>query len=392
MTSRIRFRWLMSAVLLLGVGGGAFVWRHLQRERETQRWREEIDTALEELHNGRATTNLQPLLNRLEQDRTMREDHRLLAGADLLRRGEPDRALLFLSSTEPQGHRRRIHQLLLGEALYHVGRLAEADSLFARLSVEFPDDADVQRWVATILYDRGEINPAMATLERASTLDPAAYLPHRLMALTYVQDFRQYEDAIRHYRLALERHPPPESHEEMMRELAQCLVFQKEFAEALDVLQQIPASPRQQLVQIEALRGLGETEQACAIWNPLQDTSPDLEGVQLLGAMLALDQGRAEEARDRLQKTLARDPHNLVARNQLIRACQQLGETDQAKAEAERLQRSRELHDHHDQTATQALAEPGNTTLRLELARLSEQLGRPADAARWRRSAAQGPR
>jgi hypothetical protein len=64
-----------------------------------------------------------------------------------------------------------------------------------------------------------------------------------------------------------------------------------------------------------------------------------------------------------------------------------LGETDQAQAEAERLQASKILHERHDRLATQALAEPGNAPLRRELAELCDQLGRPADAARWRRSA-----
>jgi thioredoxin-like negative regulator of GroEL len=65
-----------------------------------------------------------------------------------------------------------------------------------------------------------------------------------------------------------------------------------------------------------------------------------------------------------------------------------VGETDQAKAEAERLITSKTLHDRHDQLETQALAEPDNGPLRLELAKLCDQLGRPADAARWRRNAA----
>jgi tetratricopeptide (TPR) repeat protein len=241
--------------------------------------------------------------------------------------------------------------------------------------------------VATILYDNGALNPAMASLERATQLAPDDFLPHRLMALTYVQDFRQYDDAIRHFRLALERQPPEQTRQEIQRELAQCLVFQKEFAEALDLVRALPESPRQQLVQIEALRGLGETDQARAIWNRLQQTSPKLEGGALLGALLDLDEGQAANARERLRTVLTREPHNVVARNQLVRACQMLGETDQAQAEAERLQASKILHERHDRLATQALAEPGNAPLRRELAELCDQLGRPADAARWRRSA-----
>lgn len=392
MTSRIRPLWLVAAVAILGLGWGGFRHWQLQRQHEQQQLSQQVESALEELRRGPASVDLRPLLDRLEQDRTWREDHRLLAGAERLRRGEADRALLFLTSIEPKGNRLLPHQLFLGEALYQVGRIPEADVLFARLVRDFPNDADVQRWVATILYDRGQVNPAMAALERAAELDPTAFLPHRLMALTYVQEFRQYDDAIRHYRLALERNPPAEMREEMLRELAQCLVFQKEFGEALDVIQQVSPSPRQQLVQIEALRGLGETEQAVTVWNQLQTASPDLEGVQLLGALLDLDQGEAQAARDRLRKTLARDPHNLVARNQMIRACQLLGETEQAKAEAERLQQSKELHERHDRLATQALAEPANAEVRLELAEISGQLGRPADAVRWRRSAGQPPR
>jgi tetratricopeptide (TPR) repeat protein len=272
--------------------------------------------------------------------------------------------------------------------LYQSGRLAEADRLFAQLLVDFPNESDVHRWVATILYDKGELNPAMGALERASQLAPDDFQPHQLMALTYVQEFRQYEDAIRHYRLALERNPPEGLRQDIQRELAQCLVFQKEFAEALDLVRQLPVSPRQQMVQIEALRGLGEIEEARAVWERLQQTAPKGEGVALLGALLDLDQERATNALGRLRTVLTREPHNVVARNQMIRACQMLGETDRAKAEADQLQVSQALHERHDRLATQALAEPGNTTVRRELARLCDQLGRRTDAARWRRSAA----
>ena len=387
MAARIRPAWLVVGLILLGLVTATWGWRRARQRQQQQQLAREVEDLLGELRHGPAAFDPRPLLERLERDPAWRDDHRLLAGADRLRRGDVDGAVLFLGSIEPRGPQRLPHQLLLGEALYQAGRMAEADQLFARLVADFPNEADAHRWVATILYDNGALNPAMASLERATQLAPDDFLPHRLMALTYVQDFRQYDDAIRHYRLALERQPPEQTRQEIQRELAQCLVFQKEFAEALDIIRQVPASPRQQLVQIEALRGLGETAEAREVWNRLQQTSPKLEGGALLGALLDLDEGQAANARERLRTVLARDPHNVVARNQLVRACQMLGETDQAKAEAERLQASKILHERHDRLATQALAEPGNAPLRRELAELCDQLGRPADAARWRRSA-----
>jgi tetratricopeptide (TPR) repeat protein len=387
MVASVRPAWL-AGLMLLGLAAAIWGGRRASWQREQQQLTQRVDSILGELRRGPAAFDPRPLIDRLERDGGWKEEHRLLAGGDRLRRGEVEGALLFLSSIEPGGQRRLPHQLLLGEALYQSGRLAEADRLFAQLLVDFPNESDVHRWVATILYDKGELNPAMGALERASQLAPDDFQPHQLMALTYVQDFRQYEDAIRHYRLALERNPPEGLRQDIQRELAQCLVFQKEFAEALDLVRQLPVSPRQQVVQIEALRGLGETEEARAVWERLQQTAPKGEGVALLGALLDLDQERATNALGRLRTVLAREPHNVVARNQMIRACQMLGETDRAKAEADQLQASQALHDRHDSLATQAIAEPGNATVRLDLARLCDQLGRPTDAARWRRSAA----
>ncbi|MFN7766721.1 MAG: tetratricopeptide repeat protein [Planctomycetaceae bacterium] len=385
MTLRVRPAWLVAGLILLGLAAAAWEGWHVVRRRREQALVGQVETALGELRRGPAALDLRPLLERLEQEGKWKEEHRLLTGADRLRRGDVEGALLFLSAIEPQGPRRLPHQLLLGEALYQAGRMAEADPLFARLLLEFPNEADVHRWVATILYDKGELNPAMGALDRASQLAPDDFLPHQLMALTYVQDFRQYDDAIRHYRLGLERNPPEGLRHDMQRELAQCLVFQKEFAEALDLVRQLPTSPRQQLVRIEALRGLGETDEARSVWNQLEQTAPKLEGVALMGALLDLDQGLAANARVRLQRVLAQRPHNVVARNQMVRACQMLGETDQAKAEAEKLLASQALNERHDRLAAKALAEPGNTSLRRELAQLCDELGRPADAARWRR-------
>jgi Flp pilus assembly protein TadD len=111
--------------------------------------------------------------------------------------------------------------------------------------------------------------------------------------------------------------------------------------------------------------------------------------VLLLGAVLAIDRGEARAAVPRLQKLLDHNPQNVVARHQLSLAYQSLGDTSASKAESERMRELRGLQMRRDELFNRALRQPSDAGVRDELAAVCEQLGRNAEAVRWRRNAEQ---
>jgi tetratricopeptide (TPR) repeat protein len=229
----------------------------------------------------------------------------------------------------------------------------------------------------------------MAELEQLARLRPDHFLAYRLMGLTWAEDFRKFDDAVKQYRLALERNPPLPQRSEVLRELAHCLVLLKEFDEALDVVQGMVDGPLKLVIEIESYRGLGRFEAAQRTLDRLSQTEPEHQGALLLGAMLALDRGDGGAAIPTLRKLLDRNPHDYVARHQLSLAYRSLGDSASSQTESERMLKSKALHQQHDALYTQAIARQADADVRLELAGVCEQLGKSDDAARWRRVAAQ---
>ncbi|MSR60158.1 MAG: tetratricopeptide repeat protein [Planctomycetaceae bacterium] len=380
-------RWRL--VLLCTLAGGAasvwYAWQVWQRRDLDHR----IDLALSALREEDSLDVVHDTIAQLVGRPDWHSELRLLEGGVLLRGGDPSAALQAFDSVRNDGRLRVSLFLMGGEALYRLGRLADAESIFLNLAQEHPDESKVHRWLATIYHDFGSIDSSMAELERLAQLRPGDFLAYRLMGRTYAGDYRRFDEAAVQYRLALERNPPEPDRSDIIREFAQCLVLLKEFAEALDVLKGMSDGPLKQLLQVESYRGLGEFDEAQRVLDRLAATEPQHQGVLLLGAILAIGRGDGQAAVPGLKKLLEQDPHHYVARHQLSLAYQSLGDSAAGKAESERMLESKKLHQRHDELYSQVIDRPSDADVRLDLARVCEQLGRTDEAAHWRQAAEQ---
>lgn len=376
------------AGVILGFVAAAGIWGLEQwkarRNRDLDR---RVESSVAALLGRESTEIVQETLTRLTQRPDRKTEMRLLVGGMRLRAGDPTAALQVLAPLSPEGPLRIPHLLLLGETLYQTGRLSEAEAAFRRVVAERPEEAESHRWLATIYHDLGMPNPAMTELEQLAKLRPDDHLAFRLMALIYAEDFRKYDLAIENYRRAIACQPAEPDRTDIQRELAQCLVLEKEFSQALEILKLMPAETLKQLLEIESLRGLGEAERAQEILDGLIQREPDHQGVLLLSAMLAIDRGDGQAALPALKELLTRNPHDYVARHQLTLAYQSLGDAVAAKVESERMLASKELHQRHDALYSQAVLAPDDSEVRLRLADVCVELGRSAEAARWRHAA-----
>jgi len=315
------------------------------------------------------------------------ESHRhLLQAARHLQSGDAGGAMRELTFVRATGDLREPAYLLKGEALYRLGRLLEAEQVLLRLDELHPDHPQVCRWLAAVYYDLGAMHDAVGRLEQLAKLEPRDFSPHRMLGMIHA-DFERYAKAIHHYQEALRRSPPEADRVRMTRELAQALVRERRYAEALEALKDVPAGPEVLVLQAECRWDLGEREEGRRLLTRAKEMKPDLRAVLLLEARMASDTDRPAEAVAPLVRSLELDRHDPEARYQLAMTYRRLGRTEDFERELARKEESQELRDRLTQLNLKAMDEPRNAEVRDGLAEVCERLGKPELAAMWRAAA-----
>jgi tetratricopeptide (TPR) repeat protein len=348
-----------------------------------------VDQAIAALVDDGSIDVVNSTIAHLTGRREWRSELRLLKGGLLLRNGDAAGATREFQLVRREGRLRIPLCLLTGRALYLQGELVEAEEVLRTVAEERPDDAQAHRWLAQVYHEFGSVQGSLVELEHVVRLLPDDFRGYHLLASTYADDLGDHEKAAERYRQALQRNPPEPQLTAIRRALARSLLLNKNYSDVLEVVKDLPEGLLKNVVTAECHWGLGETEAAQVLLDRLDETDPDDDGVLLLGAVLAIDRGEAQAAVPRLLKMLDRNPNNFVARHQLSLAYQSLGDTAASKAESERMLELRTLQLRRDELYTKALRQPSDASVRDELAAVCEQLGRNAEAVRWRRNAEQ---
>lgn len=374
-------RWAAAPVALaaVAVAAGGLVW--WQREAPEERYRRGLE-ALRRRDLAEVSSAVAAL-----RDEPGYERHRhLLRAGHRLRTGDPRGALEALTFVPATGELREPAHVLKGEALYQLGRLADAEQVFLRLDKLHPDHPQACRWLAAIYYDLGAMHHAIDRLEQLARLEPDDFSPHRMLAMIH-SDFERYPQAIDHYREALRRSPPESDRGAMVRGLAKALIRERRYDEALAALEHAEPGPEVLAMRAESRWNLGDRDGARRSWEEAKKLGPGDRSVLLVGARMRLDTGEPEEAAPLLEQLLGQDPHDAEARYQLAMAYRQLGRTADSRRELERKEASQELRDRLTRLNLQAMDEPRNAEIRDELARVCDELGKPELAAMWRKAA-----
>ena len=165
----------------------------------------------------------------------------LLAGAVLLRSGEPIEAIVQFGYAKDAPETRAKAHTLSGEALYRTRQYRDALKILNNALQLDPAQTDAHRWLAAIYFDIGAMNHAIDHLQTVALRVPSDPRPHRLMGLIY-RDFEEYRKAISAYRNSLERGPDQPDWQKVTLELADCLVKKKQYTQALETLADCPES------------------------------------------------------------------------------------------------------------------------------------------------------
>lgn len=315
------------------------------------------------------------------------DQEQLLRGLHALKNNHPKTALQELDLiTNPKGALREPALLAAGEALYHLGRLAEADRLFLTVASEHPGHLDSHRWLAAIAYDLSDMTRALDELGIVSRLTPTDHRPYILKGQIHA-DFEQYREAIEAYSQAVQRHPPEDVLAEMLPRLARCQMQTRDYAGALKTLSQASPSAKALSLEAECHLSLGNEAQAQARLAEARKLDPtDLEALRLFGRM-ELDAGRPQAALEPLRAVVKRDPQDHESRHHLAQALRLTGQIPAAEAEARASARLVSLKLDMAKLNVEAIEHPQDDKVRDRLAAVCEELGKPQLAASWRTAA-----
>jgi tetratricopeptide (TPR) repeat protein len=319
-------------------------------------------------------------------------DHaHLLRGQTYLRLGQLNLAILEYNAID----RNQVEilaeaSLIYGLGFLSLGRPVEAEKFLLYVAYARPGDKDAHRGLATIYYDRGAMRKALTHLEKWSDLDDRDGWSHRFMGLIY-RDVGAKGPAVEHYQAALARTLPPRARGEVVVELAEVLIQQTEFAEALACLDsaslesaEAPAALPE--LRAECLYGLARGAEALSVLEQNRGSEPSARWLRLR-AQLHAHAGETSAAAALLEKALRTDPHDCACRYQLALVYERLGRRTEAAEQRGLMDKSQRLFLDLIELNQQAIDKPTDAKIRRRLAEVCDKLGKHELAQMWLRAA-----
>jgi tetratricopeptide (TPR) repeat protein len=213
------------------------------------------------------------------------------------------------------------------------------------------------------------------------------------MGLIY-KDQDDYSQAIACYRSALQRELKDRAVQDVLVELAECLVRTAEFSQALDVLGRCkPAaadSPQVLTLKGECLQGLGRASEARSLLDQVLSRARTPDALRRR-AQLHLEAGEAKEAAGLLEEALQRDAGDFNSRYQLALAYEQLGRRAEAAEQRRRWQQNQEDLAQLSKLSRLAQEKPWDADTRRRLAEICTKLDKPDLARLWQAAASACP-
>lgn len=311
------------------------------------------------------------------------EPHRhLLEGMVLLRNGRLFDAIETFGLARHHADTQALAYALSGEALYRAGVFRDAQRILATAIQLDPGQIDARRWLAALYYDVGAMDHALAELRAVAEAAPEDPRPHRLMGLVH-KDFERYGEAIRSYQESLRRDPDQPDKEQILVELAECLVRERRHAEALETLGQCRRSAKTLWLEADCRYSQGDAEAA----RRLVDESLALEPGHLealdLKATLQLDANDVESAVATLREAVEHHPKDYAVRYRLARAYVRLGDEEAAHEQLALTEELRELRERFTKLHNRAMSDPTSAETRYQLGVVADELNKPDLAESW---------
>ena len=161
----------------------------------------------------------------------------------------------------------------------------------------------------------------------------------------------------------------------------------RDYAAALETLTAAPDQARRFALEADAQYSLGKTELAEQALQKSLSLQPDLLAALLLQANWHLEAGETELAAETLSLAVKKHPFDYQARFQFAQTLRRVGRTTEAEQESAAAADLREKWERFSQWNEQAIREPANAELRVQLGDLARQIGKPELAIGWYQAA-----
>jgi len=393
-SNRSRAIWWTVGLVLLGMGFGVWTWfgrgEARPRKPEIRQTLAEVQELFDQAQAAARAGDQDLFRESVEKLRKFpgTAGHiDLLLGVGLTFSGDMDAALRQISKVPPVGTLRKPMLKWSAECLMRQQRWGEAEQLLKLLIEEDELDAENHRNLATVYHNLGAMDFALAALQTTQRLDPEDYRAHRLAGLILNADYANYTEAINQYRSALDRSPPEEVARAIRSELARCLIEQRDYNAALEMLEQIPVAVPVLVMRSECLWSMGELEESQKLLVEAETLKPDSVQVRLLRARMLLDDGKRDEAIAIYENLLEKEPHDFQTRYQLALAYQSAGNAEAYERELARYRESESKRSELFDMYREAMQRPADFEIRERLAALSEELGQHELSETWRKAA-----
>jgi tetratricopeptide (TPR) repeat protein len=322
-------------------------------------------------------------------------DHARLLRAEIdVRLGRLTEAITELNGIEDRGPLYREAIALQGRCFLGLKLPSQAAGAFQYVLSQDPDQVEAHRGLAIIYFDQGAMTRSIHHLEQVVRLASTDGRPLLLMARIY-KDQEQANQAAECYEAALERDLDPPLANEARRELAEVLVKRQQFARVLDLLDRSPPRTREARLKDASLRAeclivTNRTEEARKVLDKALaegTEGPAVVGLLTQRAKLHLDAGEIERAVTLLERAVRIDPHDYFTNYQLAQAYEAQNRSEDANRQRHRSEEIKAALTEMIQLNQEAMKNPWDPAVRERLAALAERLGKPDQAASWRRAA-----
>jgi tetratricopeptide (TPR) repeat protein len=310
----------------------------------------------------------------------------LLFGAYLLRSGDVETALLQLNQAAEHSETRAQARAFAGEAFYRARRFVEAEYLLAQALEEDPTLLDARRLIASTYYDLGAMMQALEHLQLVAAAAPEDGRPHRLMGRIHT-DYEKYDEAIAELRESLRRDPHPPDLLNVQLDLATALSRNRQYDEALEVLQQAEPTADVLHLQAECMNSLGRADEAKELLARALELQPNHLGSLLMQGAMLLEGGQTEEAAKVLSSAAEHHPTDDKVRAKLMQAYRLSGEEKLADEQLEIMEKLKATRQRFTELHDRALQQPRDAQVRYELGATAMELQRPDLGEMWFRSA-----
>ena len=313
----------------------------------------------------------------------------VLRGEALFLQKQYDRAIAELALIRGEGEVRVEAALILGQCLVLQNQYGQAERVLQFIVHSRPDNAVAHRCLAGIYYKQGAEMRAVEQAQEWGRLEARNGEPYWMIGEIH-QDLEHLQDATEAYQEALRRELPAELSEKVRQQLAECLVRQLRWNEALEALDSerpLPQTPERQALRVECAWNLGQANKARALLDAGLASHPRAVELLRIGAEIRQADKQSLEAAALLVRALEVDRHDHASRHKLAQVYEGLGRRSDAEVQRRLAEQTKSLFEEMTRLRDQAANNLWDAAPRLRLAKICDELGQEKEARMWREAA-----